>query len=269
MKIAVFTDLHYEAGPHSQVVDPDASLKRGLAHVQSHVFGLDLVVFCGDLTHEGKADAYAQLKRRLRDLKVPYVLMIGNHDRRDAFQSAFPGAPKDEAGFVQHFVDTPSYRLVFLDTLNGPPYEYPKYHIGHLCVERLNWLRQVLRDAGEKPCIVFMHHPPHNTGFASMDYIKLVNGAEFYDVIEETGNVQHIVCGHIHRTISGSHRGVAFSIFKSTVGQMPMIFNMVNAQLETDEPPAYGILELNAEGVCVHTEDYGLTDLTVFTNPQP
>ncbi len=261
MKIIVFTDLHFRTDKADLAIDPRASLAAGVAHVNMYQKDADLVVFTGDIAHVGDKESYEEFHDCIASLEKPHALMIGNHDKREVFQEVFSTAPKDQNGFVQQIIDHDACRLILLDTLNAPPYDYPNFHFGNLCEKRLDWLTNALTTAGDKRCIIFMHHPPHETGFVSMDMIRLQNEVQFYDVIEKAGNVAHIVCGHVHRTISGSHRGIPFSVFKSTTTQMPMLFDVMDFHLETPEPPAYGILDIRDESVLVHTEDYGLSDL--------
>ena len=106
-----------------------------------------------------------------------------------------------------------------------------------------------------------MHHPPHDTGFHGMDTIKLKNGDAFYDAVRKADNVAHIVCGHVHRTIFGNHHGISYSVFKSPMMQMPMIFDLEDFHVDVDEPPACGLIHILPDGIQVHTEDYGLSDL--------
>ena len=214
MRIALFTDLHYRQELPSEAIDPDDSLAAGLAHAVKHG-NPDHIVFCGDVTHVGDERSYLQLKERLATLATPYTLLIGNHDRREVFQKFFPDTARDNNGFVQSVMDVEGHRLIFLDTLNAPPYDYPRYHMGHLCEARLNWLSDQLAGAGDRACIIFMHHPPHDTGIVAMDALKLTNGEQFYERILPYNNVKHIICGHVHRTISGSYKGIPFSTFKS------------------------------------------------------
>ncbi|MEO0909090.1 MAG: hypothetical protein AAFX96_01770, partial [Pseudomonadota bacterium] len=113
-----------------------------------------------------------------------------------------------------------------------------------------------------------VHMPAANMFHIAMFFengIKLITIDEFNSVLEKHGNVKHISCGHVHRTISGNHRGISYSVFKSTVGQMPMVFDKMDFHMETTtEPPAYGVIEIGDYGVTVHTEDYGLTDLDLY-----
>ncbi|MEM7068476.1 MAG: phosphodiesterase [Pseudomonadota bacterium] len=265
-RIVVFTDVHFDDGLRHNGIDPVERLETGLAHAAKHVRDIDYIVITGDLAHRGEIPSYAKLKHSLQSVTHPLVLMIGNHDNRENFLEIFTHTATDENGHIQQTIDTDDHRLIFLDTLDGPPYDYPLSHRGMLCEKRLNWLRTQLGSAGERECIIFMHHHPHPVGFKAMDMIRLVNGEEFYSVLEEFNNVSHISCGHVHRTISGSHRGIPFSVFKSTVGQMPMKFDLLDFHMETTtEPAAYGILDIYKGGVTVHTEDFGLSDLDTYS----
>lgn len=259
-RVIVLTDLHITMTPDAHRPDADAGLARAIRHINAEQAEADLLILTGDLTDKGDAASYAKLARHLESAALPAVLMLGNHDNRKAFVSVFPDAPVCETGHVQRVIDLPEARLICLDTLNGPPYDYPASHSGRLCEARLDWMEGQLSGTA-LPCILFMHHPPHDTGFTAMDTIKLLDGPAFYDRLAAHDNVAHIICGHVHRTISGSHRGIPFSVFKSPVGQMPMLFDVMDFHVETPEPPAYGIVDIHPDGITVHTEDFGLTDL--------
>lgn len=257
-KIIIFTDLHMlPEGGRIIGLDPFQRLKAGIDHVNAYHADADRVVITGDLAHHGDAESYRRLKSLIDTFIPPVAITIGNHDRREAFLETFRDVPTDPNGFVQQVVDLPDCRLVLLDTLFAPPYDYPESHKGLLCEKRLDWLDSVLSDTGGRPALLFMHHPPHATGFSGMDAIRLINEDDFYARIRRHGaTVRHIFAGHVHRTISGSCRGVPFSVFKSPMHQQPMPFNTDDTSLSVDEPAAYGIALVTADGVLVHTEDY-------------
>lgn len=260
-KIIVFTDLHML--PEGQTIiglDPFARLASGLSHAARMHPDADRLIITGDITHHGDPDSYRRVNALLQDYPLPVSLTIGNHDRREPFQAVFPEAARDENGFVQEVIDLPDVRLLILDTHIPVPRGDPDYSKGLLCDLRLGWLDRQLSEAGARPVLVFMHHPPHDTGFKGMDAIKLINGDAFYDVVERHGNVRHIFAGHVHRTIGGSHRGIPFSIFKSPLHQQPMPFDIDDTSSSVDEPGAYGIIVTTAEGLQVHTEDYELAE---------
>lgn len=267
-KLIVFTDLHIlPAGGTIIGLDPSERLRKGIAHVNAHHPDAHHVLFTGDLAHRGDVASYQRLRELLAELRCPYSLLLGNHDQRDNFLSVFPQAPLDAHGFVQQAIDIDpdqgqgqdghtGARLLLLDTLFAPPYSFPDSYSGFLCAQRLDWLAQQLASAGTRPVHIFMHHPPHATGFVGMDAIALKNGEAFYALLERYGNVRHIFAGHVHRTISGSSHGIAFSVFKSPCHQQPMPFAAEDTTLSVDEPGAYGIVLLRPDGVLVHTEDY-------------
>ncbi len=263
-RVAVFTDIHFTTAQPENGIDPVERFVTGLRHAIRFVPDIDHVVITGDLTNRGDLPSYQLLRKTLEEHETPVHLMIGNHDNRENFLEVFPETPIDDNQFVQRILDTPHGRLVFLDTLDAPPYDYPRSHRGFMCDKRLAWFDTRLEEAGKQGCIVFMHHHPHPVGFRAMDTINLTNGDAFYAIAKKHGNVRHISCGHVHRTISGSHHGIPFSLFKSTVGQMPMTFESMNFQIETDEPPAYGIIDITEDSIIVHTEDFGLTDLAAI-----
>lgn len=266
-KLIVFTDLHIlPEGGRIIGLDPSERLRKGIAHVNLHHPDTHHVLFTGDLTHRGDVASYQRLRDLLSELRCPYSLLLGNHDQRENFLSVFPEAPLDANGFVQQALDIAPHtgqgvhpdgaRLLLLDTLFAPPYNFPGSYSGFLCEQRMDWLAQQLASAGKRPVHIFMHHPPHATGFVGMDAIALKNGEAFYELLLHHGNVRHIFAGHVHRTISGTSHGIAFSVFKSPCHQQPMPFAAEDTMLSVDEPGAYGIVLLRPDGVLVHTEDY-------------
>lgn len=257
-KLIVFTDLHMvPPGERLLGLDPSERLRAGVDHVNERHPDAVGVIVTGDLTHRGDPESYLRVRSVLNGLSAPYRLMIGNHDRREAFAAAFPEAPRDRNGFVQQAFDLGDHRLILLDTaLEGD--DAGRSHAGVLCDRRLGWLDAELASAKGGPVILFMHHPPLAVGFPGMDRIALRNGEEFHRCLASHGNVRHIVAGHVHRTVSGSFRGVPFSIFKSPVHQQPMEMSSCDTSLSVIEPAAYGMLLLTPQGIVVHTEDYEL-----------
>jgi len=171
-KIIVFTDLHIlPEGGRIIGLDPSERLLCGIEHAIRHHPDADRIVCTGDLTHRGDTESYHRLRDLVSRFAVPVTLLIGNHDCRETFIESFPEAALDPNGFVQSAVDAGDWRLVFLDTLNAPPYEFPETYSGFLCEERLAWLDAELSAAAGRPVLLFLHHPPHDIGFPGMDAI--------------------------------------------------------------------------------------------------
>lgn len=261
-KLLFLTDLHICA-PGERIVglDPIARARAALeAALGAHPDAAALILL-GDLTHHGRADEYAALASLLADVPIPVVPMLGNHDRRDAFLAGFPDAPRSAGGFVQHILDIGAHRVITLDSLDGPP--YPEgHHAGRLCPQRMQFLSDALA-AHSGPTLVCVHHPPFDTGIRGMDAIKLADGAALLDRLAAHGRC-HLICGHIHKTISGNHRRVPWTIFKSPCHQAVFDQQSANAHLSTDEPGAYGLAFCAEDGVILYSEDVGLTGCRVF-----
>ena len=261
-KLIFLSDPHItEPGELIIGLDPAERLQAVLDAALTDHGDAEAIVLLGDLTHHGTAAEYARLKPLLDRLPVPVIPMLGNHDRREAFREVFKAAP-DADGFVQSIYDFEQTRLITLDSLNGPPYP-DGHHSGRLCEARLQFLDNALSDRGDRHAIVCIHHPPFDTGIIGMDIIKLADGDVFLDLLASHGNL-HLVCGHVHRTISGSRRGVPWSMFKSPCHQGVLELVDPNSHLSSNEPAAYGLALATESGVVIHSVDVGLTDVRVF-----
>ncbi len=154
----------------------------------------------GDLSQGGKPESYAALRRAVDELELPYRLLMGNHDDRASFRSAFPDHAVDAAGFVQSVYDTPVGAFVLIDTLD------PGVDSGHLCPARLDWLNATLRGLAGRPAFLAMHHPPGPIGLPILDRIALRDEEALAELIARSQEVtiRHIFCGHVHRFAHGT-----------------------------------------------------------------
>ncbi|MEM8862561.1 MAG: metallophosphoesterase, partial [Chloroflexota bacterium] len=150
-------------------------------------------------------------------------------------------------------------------TLNGPPYDELRRHVGMLTANRLKFLEQSLDESGDDPVIIALHHHPFQIGLPGMDVIRLLNGPEFLEMIGRYPNVQMILFGHNHRQISGVSNGIPFACFKSLGVQTPLNFEKLDPSGGITEPPTYGVVLMTKSGVLVHQEDY-LTDAEPYSD---
>jgi 3',5'-cyclic AMP phosphodiesterase CpdA len=262
-KLLFLSDIHI--CPEGETIiglDPLARLRSALSAALSEHSDATALILLGDLTHHGDVASYARLADALRDCPVPIIPMLGNHDQRDAFRQIFANAPLSPGGYVQQFRDIDAHRIITLDSLDGPPYTQG-HHVGRLCSDRLAFLEAALSDRDGRHAVVCIHHPPFDTGITGMDKIKLADGDAFLDLLASHGNL-HLVCGHVHRTISGNTRGVPWTIFKSPCHQGLLELDVPNAHLSSNEPGAYGIALLMTDGIVVHSEDVALPGRKVY-----
>ena len=251
MKLIQVSDLHFiPPGQRLFGLDPHARLDAAIADINQNHGDAEICLFTGDLADGGTPKAYESLREALTALRIPYRLLIGNHDDRENFRQAFPDAPCDEGGFVQSVVSNAVADLILLDT------HEPGIRAGRLCAARQAWLRARLNEAAGRPVYLFMHHPPFDIGIPSLDRIGLLDKAGFAAALDGAANIQHLFFGHVHRPISGSWRGVSYSCLRSLVHQVPLDFVTEEPVPYDLAPPAYNVILIEDGVTVVHHHEF-------------
>jgi 3',5'-cyclic AMP phosphodiesterase CpdA len=230
--IAQLTDLHVV--PENQLlhglVDTNRLFEAAVQRLNTLAPRPDAVLLTGDLVEQGTPECYAALRARLERLAVTYYVIPGNHDSRAPLRQAFIDQaylPRD--GFVQYVIETHAVRLIALDTV------LERREEGELCQHRLTWLRETLNADRARPTLVFMHHPPFETGIWWMDGCGLSGADELASLLDQHPQVKLVVCGHQHRAITSSIGRAIVSVAPSTCYQVHLDL--------TPEAPAHVILE--------------------------
>ncbi|MDI5986580.1 phosphodiesterase [Halomonas sp. M4R5S39] len=194
----------------------------------------ELLVLTGDLVHMNNPGAYALLREELERLPMPYRLLVGNHDDRAALHEAFPDISV-VGDFLQGSDDIGETRLIYLDT------QAAQGHHGELCSFRLDWLAAQLKEASERPVLLFLHHPPMEIGVPALDKLRLLESDGLRALLQSRRAPTHLFCGHVHRNVSGRWSGHPFATLKSTNTQFA--FDMRASRLTRgEESPGYGVL---------------------------
>lgn len=261
--IAQISDMHVRAEGRLAYgrVETSGFLARTVEQIARLTPRPDLVLATGDLVDGGEPAEYARLRDLLAPLPMPVHLIPGNHDDREALVAAFPDhayLPRD-GRFLQYVVDAEPLRLIGLDTL------LPGESGGLLCEERLAWLDDRLRAAPERPTVVFMHHPPFRTGIGHMDAMGLANAEGLGEVLARHGQVERVVCGHLHRSIQVRWRGTLVSTAPSTAHQVVLDLREDAPATFAMEPPAFLVHYWREDlGLITHTSHVG-----DFAGPYP
>lgn len=253
MKIIQITDTHLlPPGETLWGIDPAAQLRLALDDIRTRHADADLLAITGDLCNDGDPAAYAMLREMLEGLPFPVRLMLGNHDARPAFLDDFPDHPRDEAGFVQSWLDSDFGRLLFLDS------HHPATIGGRYCDARLAWLREALGGAGEQPVTVFIHHPPVVDGLAHFVRIGLHDADAVMSTLRaHPGGIRHIVFGHIHVPLTGTTAdGIAFSSGQANAHRFITDLNDPTP-FWTGGNPCYRILTLDQTGFRAYGAEVG------------
>lgn len=211
----------------------------------------DLVLISGDLVNEGRLDQYRNLQRLLAGLTVPVRLMCGNHDDPAHLREVFTDHDYLGAtGPTDFVVDLPPVRVVALDThVAGIPG-------GDLTAGQLAWLDEQLVAAQGRSCVVAMHHPPFATGIGHMDEMGLAAGAitGLAEVVGRHPQVERVVCGHLHRSITRRFAGTIAMTVPSCAHAVALDLREGSPTGASDfEPPAVALHQWHPDrGLVTH-----------------
>lgn len=245
------SDLHVRPSgkPAYRVVEASHLAERALRAAAAFRPRPDAVILTGDLTDNGLVSEYTELRHMLRrHLAGLRVFVIpGNHDRRENFRAAlaeFPGVTADP-DFVQYVVEDLPVRLIMLDSV------VPGAGHGLLCAQRLAWLDARLAEAPARPTFIALHHPPMLCGLPLFDSINLHNMAELGAVLARHPQVERILCGHHHRSMTGR-------LGNAIISAAPSVAHHGAFELDDDrgrftfEPPGYHVHLQTAAGFASH-----------------
>lgn len=193
------------------VVDTAAALRRCVATLNSLARRPDIVVVSGDLVDRGWDEEYDHFRDLMAALEIPYIVLPGNHDEREAMRRSFPDhayLPKE--GPLNSVTYVGEVALVLLDSsVPGRPY-------GVLDNGTLAWLDARLRDDATRPAFILLHHPPFATGIRHMDVQNLLNGEALASILSRHDRVRLVAAGHVHRTALTTLAGVPAVIAPGT-----------------------------------------------------
>ena len=215
--------------------DPVTRLAAAVGSVRAMPSQPDALLVSGDLADNAADAEYELVRELLAPLQVPLYVLPGNHDDRRALHRHF-GVPGADGEPVQYSVDLGPLRLVVLDTTR--PGEDP----GVLDAERLAWLDGELALAPETPTLLAMHHPPLATGVPAWDELGLpvADRMTLGEVLERHPQVQRLVAGHVHRTITANLAGRAVLTVPSTYVQARLTFGSQEIELAA-EPAGFAM----------------------------
>lgn len=177
-------------------------------------------IMSGDLIHDGDEADYQYVKEFIRNcekqFQAPFLLTLGNHDRRKAFRSVFLNESKSEAPYY-YSKTVGGVRVIVLDT------KIPNEVNGEVSIDQLNWLADILKVDTEKGTIIAMHHPPID------DHLR--NKAAFGNMIEGT-DVIGILAGHTHNSCLFQFHSIPCTTVFSTAYGMEELKNTESSQNE-------------------------------------
>ncbi|CAN5746102.1 phosphodiesterase [soil metagenome] len=255
--VAQLSDLHIREGGALAYgrVDTARHLREAIAHLNGLRPRPGAVAVTGDLVELGTEAEYRTCLAMLGALEIPWCPLPGNHDGPDFWQ-AMPLPPGAEmAPGIGYVAGVGAARLVMLDTsLPGRP-------DGEVTEARAAWLAATLAAEPAPPTLLFMHHPPIETGIAHMDSIGCGGIARLAGALSAAETLLAIGCGHVHRTIAGQIAGCPVMICPSPAHAVSLALDPETPASFHLEPPGillYRLTERSGAWSCaVHLSQIG------------
>lgn len=246
MQIAHISDLHVvaEQGP--------VGLLREDVMVRAHALigdlncfepGLDLVVISGDTVNDARADEYEVLAGLLAHLRIPYLVVPGNHDDRKLLRTIAAHQAYSHPEWMYHKRELDKVRILALDTLS------PGEIGGRLLGDQLDWLAQELAQPFEGHTLIVMHHPPCKPRLGRLDGATLVEGqAQLQCLLDKQVGPVTILCGHMHRPFSAFLGRTLISAATSTAFEFALCLDAMQEPPVHDAPYHYVIHAFDDHG---------------------
>lgn len=194
MKIAILGDFHY-----SLMENGTSDMKQARDNAYSAMLDqflqaeADFHVSLGDFTHEGYPEEFKYLFNRVKKSGRKFVHVLGNHDTYSIPKNDILELTGQERYQV---IETKEARLIFLDStkeMNRADWG------GELDTEQVTWLELQIESSGEKPVLVFAHHPVYDTTTRStMEKLSIHPSIDMKTVLNKKNGVGFYFCGHNH-----------------------------------------------------------------------
>lgn len=241
MLIAQLSDPHIRprGALYQGVVDSNAMFAAAIAQVNAFNPAIDLVLLSGDIVDEGQPAEYEMARALLSELRVPYLVIPGNHDGgfaagHAAFRAAFQDHAYLPAAHPFHYaVEAGPLRILALDVT------LPGLHHGLIDSARLAWLEQALAQEPQWPSIVMLHQPPFACGIPYLDKYWCEGGDGLAELLARYRSVERVLCGHVHRFMQLRFGGTLLCTAPSTATAIALQLDPAAKPRSYIEPPAF------------------------------
>jgi predicted phosphodiesterase len=258
LRFGILGDLH--------IGSPNAEPLVHAAVADLNSSGAELVVQLGDITDQGERDQFETAVEILKQLEMPWLTMMGNHDvfsyaeARLAGREYYPNSFGREPDGVM--VEEKGYRFAVLDSVEHGASPFGPFDLvagklkegpggaivrGSLSTPQHEILADVAAP-GAPPAFVFLHHPPQPfTGFPPVLFgLREADSGRLHATVD-SGNVWGIFAGHTHR----NSRTTEFSGVPAHEVGIPRDF-----------PFGYALVDVTDSGYAFHFHQISNDDLT-------
>ncbi|MGA8945472.1 MAG: metallophosphoesterase [Pseudolabrys sp.] len=214
-------------------VDTATALLRTISTLNGLSPRPDLVVISGDIADSALPEEYAHATKLLGALKVPFVAIPGNHDRRPLMRESFPDSAYGEPGWALNKVRRVNgLDIVLIDSTvagaahgeldqrsNGlTAHSRRRQHDRHSCFCTIH--RSTRASCTRTPC-----------GCGTPDALATV--------LKSHARVLLLAAGHVHRAAQTVFTGISASICSAGEQAVTLEFEPRWAEVFRVEPPAF------------------------------
>lgn len=188
--VAQLTDIHLTAKAGSELYGVDTALSLGkiVDAIKRLANKPDVIIATGDLAEDGSKATYVRLRELLGVLDIPVYVLPGNHDDISQMRSVLN---------VDGFQCTGSMKMrawgfVFVNS------QVEGHSHGYVSAEELIDLEKNIKDLGDRPILVALHHTPSKV--CPSFGCQLENSNEFTELLNRHPNIKGVIAGHTHNT---------------------------------------------------------------------
>jgi len=202
ISLALLADPHLRDGKDRR---PEAlSLARAVAEIKSQKPSPHLVLFAGDLAHDGNPKALALGEEILSELPLPLLAVRGEGDGRP--EKGQPGWKLFSSG--RFVYDCQGINLLGLDTTWQDTRDGPAFALGET---QLRWLDRVLAGLDPTQPLVLLSHAPLTPIFRPWGQWTVDSGP----LIDRLSQFHQVQCchGHVHHGGCSAEAGLRVENF--------------------------------------------------------
>lgn len=238
--IAHISDIHYNPGDESRlsrmIAERGIDAKNHLSMCLEQLADRkpDLFALTGDLSHEGDAGAYRELKELFQKAfpHTPVLCAMGNHDKRGAFREGFLGLPPKDGPYCE-CMSIKGFRFLSLDTA------WEKGVEGTLTDPMLDDLEDMLIKPAARGTVLLMHHPVMDAA-KSMGFTM----TERFSKILKSGEIIALLNGHVH----GSYTGTVYGIPQFTADSLKTGCDLMGNTLTYNDRAGFQLITFDKKG---------------------
>lgn len=198
----------------------------------------DFVVFLGDNTDKSKTQAVTSFLERIRRIKRPYYIILGNHDSykysglsRENYAKLVSQHSKTQKNYKSNFYFRPTEDITVIG-IDSTSLGMPGTH-GYFSSETLQWLDDMLKKNKNRKVILLQHVPYIEP--AKDNSRNILNKSDYEAVIKKYDNILMIVSGHYHYFAVKEDEKGTFHISAPALVDAP--YDYLNIEVKYDKVP--------------------------------